>query len=49
MRNFLDIQVEEKKKSSEFQKSLDFEQAKIWNFDVQKHSEQEKEINEKVI
>jgi hypothetical protein len=49
MRNFLDMQVEEKKKISEFEKNLNSEQARIWNTDAYRYIEQEQEINEKVI
>jgi hypothetical protein len=48
MRNFLDMQVDEKKKISEFEKTLNVEQARIWNTDANRYVEQEKEINEKV-
>lgn len=48
MRNFLDMQVDEKKKIGEFEKTLNGEQARIWNSDAQRYFEQEKEINEKV-
>ncbi len=48
MKNFLDMQVEEKKKISEFEKNINSEQARIWNTDAQRFFDQEKEINEKV-
>lgn len=48
MKNFLDMQVEEKKKFSEFEKNINSEQARIWNTDAQRFFDQEKEINEKV-
>jgi len=42
------MQVEEKRKINEFEKSLNTEQAKIWKTDVQKFAEQEQEINGKI-
>jgi hypothetical protein len=48
MRNFLDMQVDEKKKITEFDKTVNAEQARIWNTDAIRYFEQEKEINEKV-
>lgn len=48
MKNFLDMQVEEKKRMTEFEKTLNSEQARIWKIDTQKFYEQEKDINDKV-
>ena len=48
MRSFLDMQVEERKKIGEFEKTLNSEQAKIWNMDAQRYYEQEREVSEKV-
>jgi len=48
IKKFLDMQVEEKRKINEFEKSLNTEQAKIWKTDVQKFAEQEQEINGKI-
>lgn len=48
MKSYLDMQVEEKKKISEFEKTLNSEQARIWRIDTHKFVEQEKEHNEKV-
>jgi len=48
MKNFLDMQVDDKKKIAEFEKNLNSEQARIWNTDAQRFFDQEKEINEKV-
>jgi len=48
MRQYLDMQVEEKKRINEFEKVLDLEQARIWQIDSEKYREQEKEITEKV-
>lgn len=48
MKNYLDMQVDEKKKMSEFEKTLNAEQARIWKIDTQKFSEQEKDINEQI-
>jgi len=42
------MQIDEKKKMMEFEKTLDLEQARIWKMDTNKFNEQEKEINEKV-
>lgn len=49
MREFLDKQVEEKKKFKDFQNYLDKEQARIWNMDKEILGMQEKEIGEKVL
>ncbi len=43
------MQVEEKKKMMEFEKTLNSEQARIWKIDTNKFNEQEKEISDKVI
>jgi len=48
MRSYYDMQVEEKKRLSEFEKTLDVEQARIWKIDTDKYYEQEREINDKV-
>lgn len=48
MRNYYDMQVEEKKRLNEFEKTLDVEQARIWKIDTDKYYEQEREINDKV-
>lgn len=48
MKQYLDMQVEEKKRFNEFEKSLDNEQARIWKIDCDKYHEQEQEINDKV-
>ena len=42
LKKFLDMQVEEKKKEKSFLKELEHEQARIWNIDAQKYSEDEK-------
>lgn len=49
IKKFLDMQVDEKRKMNNFERSLDSEQAKIWRTDVQKFFDQEKDINNKVI
>ena len=43
------MQVGEKRKIMDYEKSLNSEQAKIWNTDVNKFSNQEQEIYNKVI
>lgn len=48
MKNYLDMQVEEKKKMMDFEKTLNAEQARIWKVDTQNFAEQEKDINSKV-
>lgn len=48
MKEYLDMQVEEKKRFNDFEKSLDHEQARIWKIDCEKYHEQEKDINDKV-
>lgn len=48
MKQYLDYQVEEKKQMKEFENILNKEQARIWKTDVEKLSEQEKEIYYKV-
>jgi hypothetical protein len=42
LKKFLDMQVEEKKKEKNFLKELEHEQARIWNIDAQKYTEDEK-------
>ena len=44
MKKYYDMQVEEKRKDSEFEKLLDGEQARIWKRDVDKYIEDEKRI-----
>jgi len=48
IKKFLDMQVDEKRKINEFEKSLNSEQAKIWKTDVKKFAEQEQEIGGKI-
>jgi len=48
MRNFLDLQVEQKKKEKEFHDMLNKAQARIWNTDREVMKEQTNIINEKV-
>ena len=48
IKKFLDMQVDEKRKVKEFERSLNSEQAMIWKTDVQKFISQEQEINSKV-
>ena len=42
------MQIEEKKKEEEFLKSLDDEQARIWNIDCKKYLDNEREIENKI-
>ena len=48
LKKYLDMQIEEKKKEEDFLKALDYEQARIWNVDVKKYSEDEKIIDNKI-
>ena len=48
MKSYLDMQVEEKRKMQEFERTLDSEQARIWNTDTRRFYDQEREINSKV-
>lgn len=43
------MQVEEKKRMNDFEKSLDTEQARIWRTDTHNFRDQEKDITEKVL
>ena len=45
MRKYLDMQVEEKRKEAELEKAIDDEQARVWNIDCKKYTEDEKRIN----
>ena len=45
MRNFLDMQIEEKKKEMDLEKAIDDEQSRIWKVDCKKYNEDEKRIN----
>jgi hypothetical protein len=49
IRSFLDMQVEEKKKMMEFEKTLNNEQARIWKIDTNMFNLQERDMNENVI
>ena len=48
MREYLDMQVEEKRIMNEFERNLDNEQARIWRLDTNKFNSNEKDINQKV-
>jgi len=48
IKKFLDMQVEEKRKINDFDRSLNTEQARIWKTDVAKFAVQEQEINGKI-
>ncbi len=43
------MQVDEKKKRTEFEKTMDLQQANVWKTDTIRYSDQEKDINERVI
>ena len=45
IKKFLDMQIEEKKKELDLEKAINDEQARIWNLDCQKYTEDEKKIN----
>ena len=45
MKKFLDMQIEEKKKDMELEKAINDEQARLWNIDCKKYTEDEKRIN----
>ncbi len=48
MRNFYDMQVEEKKRTKEYERYVDNNQAKIWKEDINKLTQHEKDVAEKV-
>jgi len=48
MKEYLDMQVEEKRRGNQFEKSLDYEQARIWKIDTDKFYEQEQEVVDQV-
>jgi hypothetical protein len=48
MKSYLDMQVDEKKKMTDFEKTLNSEQARIWRTDTQRFYDQEREIGDKV-
>ncbi len=48
IKNYLDMQVEEKKRMQNFEKNLDNEQARIWKIDSENFNDQEKDTNQKV-
>ena len=48
LKEYLDMQVEEKRRMNEFEKNLDHEQARIWKLDTEKFNTTEKDINYKV-
>ena len=49
IKNYYDMQVEEKKRMNDYERNLDCEQAKIWQIDSQRFKAQEREVNDKVI
>ena len=49
MREFLNSQVEEKKRQKEFENYIEKAQAYVWNTDVEVNKEQNRIVNEKVI
>ena len=48
IKEYYDMQVQEKKMMNAYEKNIDSEQAKIWEIDCQRFKEQEKEINDRV-
>ncbi len=48
IRSYLDMQVEDKKRMNDFERTLNSEQARIWKTDTHRFYEQEKEIHDKV-
>jgi len=48
IREYLDMQVEEKKRIHNFEINLDHEQARVWKIDCENFHRQEKDINQKV-
>ena len=48
MKEYLDMQVEEKRRTNYFEKSLDHEQARIWKIDTERFYEQEQEVDDQV-
>jgi hypothetical protein len=48
MKSYLDMQVEEKKRLGEFEKTMNAEQARVWKIDTEQYYQQEREIGEKV-
>ena len=49
MKNYLDMQVDEKKRFNEYEKKMDTEQARVWKTDTLQYHQQEKDIHEKVL
>jgi hypothetical protein len=49
IRDYYDMQVNEKKMMNAYEKNIDTEQAKIWKIDSERFKEQEKEMNQRVI
>jgi hypothetical protein len=48
MKGYLDMQVEEKKRLGEFEKTMNSEQARVWEIDTEQYYKQEREIGDKV-
>jgi hypothetical protein len=48
IREYLDMQVEEKKRMHNFDKKLDHEQARIWKIDCENYNQEEMDVNDKV-
>jgi hypothetical protein len=48
MKQYLDMQVEEKKTRNDFDKLMNSEQARVWKKDTDNYYQQEREINDKV-
>ena len=45
IKQFLDMQIKEKKKEADLEKAIDDEQARVWKMDCQKYIDDEKKIN----
>ena len=48
LKKYLDMQIAERKKEEEFFKSLDYEQARIWEIDCKKYNDDEKAIGKRI-
>jgi hypothetical protein len=49
MKEYLDMQVQEKSTRNEYDKLMNNEQARIWKKDTENYYQQEKEVNDKVM
>jgi hypothetical protein len=48
MKSYLDMQVDEKRKMGDFERTLNGEQARIWRIDTHRFVEQERDHNDRV-